>query len=324
MHLTIESESGSKAYQFSKSVNLEDAPKRLTIESHGFQSHIDCLRPDMTLCDIQTQHPQTLYFSYSKPVFRFCLQLNGTLHSGGNQHNALVRKPQQVELRYLNKNSGHTASRADESQHWIELLLQPSFFLAALPAETELLPNSIQEVLHKNSDGTPGVCQNLTPDQLMAIRQIHDNTFSGPIRTLYLKSKILEVMSLFFAEQTFSLYSTHSVSERDLGRVKKVRQLIVKSVSEAPTLNDIAREVGLSESKLKRDFKAVYSQSVFSFLRSYRMEHARELLYGQKGNISSVATAVGYTNVSHFSAAFTRHHGVKPSAYLKQIKTSSR
>jgi AraC family transcriptional regulator len=98
--------------------------------------------------------------------------------------------------------------------------------------------------------------------------------------------------------------------------------MLQSSVTEPPTLSELARHVGLSESKLKRGFKALYKQSVFGFFRSYRMEYARKLLFEQKGNVSVVAAEVGYTNVSHFSAAFAQHHGVKPGTYLRQIKSN--
>lgn len=284
------------------------------------QVDINCLRPDMTLCNYQFTQKAPLTLYYSQPVFRFSLQLSGHVDSAVAGQNTLNRQAKQVELRYLDEQETTLTSESDTPQHWIELLLQPSFFKAALPDETDLLPPMISHNLNHPDPQSPGLCQDLTPDQLMAINQIHNNVFTGATRTLYFKSKILEIMSLFFAEQTFAQHEGQLLGDRDIDLIQQAHELLQNSVSEAPTLGEIARQIGLSESKLKRGFKSVYKQSVFGFLRSYRMEYARNMLFEQKGNISTVASAVGYTNVSHFSAAFTRHHGVKPSAYLRQIK----
>jgi hypothetical protein len=57
----------------------------------------------------------------------------------------------------------------------------------------------IASILEDETRSVAGVCQNLTPDQLMAINQIHNNVFDGATRSMYLKSKCLEILSLFFA-----------------------------------------------------------------------------------------------------------------------------
>ncbi|MBV2120567.1 MAG: AraC family transcriptional regulator [Candidatus Thiodiazotropha sp. (ex Ctena orbiculata)] len=305
-----------------KTLDCHEAPGHFYESGDHFAVNVSCLRPDMVLCNWRFVGYEAVRFDYSQPVFRFSLQLSGALESQVSLQNDLFRQANQVELRYLRGNRSEVLFRTDETSHWIDLILQPNFFRVALPDETGLLPPMIASILEDESRSVAGVCQNLTPDQLMAINQIHNNVFDGATRSMYLKSKCLEILSLFFAQQTFDQGEAVALGDRDIHLIKKARSKLQSSVTEPPTLSELARHVGLSESKLKRGFKALYKQSVFGFFRRYRMEYARKLLFEQKGNVSTVAAEVGYTNVSHFSAAFTQHHGVKPGTYLRQIKSN--
>jgi AraC-like DNA-binding protein len=54
-------------------------------------------------------------------------------------------------------------------------------------------------------------------------------------------------------------------------------------------------------------------------VRKLRMEKALELIESGENSILQVALSVGYSNPSHFSAAFKRFYGRLPSSYL--VKT---
>lgn len=292
----------------------------LVHRSQWLDADIDCLRKDMTLCNWHSRGPMSLRFTYTQPAFRFSLQLEGALESAADDQNNLLRKVNQVELRYLREQETELIARKGNA-HWIDLVLQPDFFQVALPGETELLPDMISQVLDNRELAVPGLCESLLPDQIMAMRQIDHSLFEGACRTMYLKSKCLEILSLFFARHTFSQKAEMRISEQDIARIHKVRDILQTSLIEQPTLAGLAHEVGLSESKIRRGFRALFDQSVFTYYRNYRMEYARQLLFDQQGNVSTVASAVGYTNVSHFSSAFSRHHGILPGDYLRQVRT---
>ena len=85
--------------------------------------------------------------------------------------------------------------------------------------------------------------------------------------------------------------------------------------ADPPTISALARRVGLNECYLKADFRRRTGQSIGEYVRSLRMEHALEMIESGTSSVLETALSVGYSNPSHFSAAFKRFHGRLPSAY---------
>jgi transcriptional regulator GlxA family with amidase domain len=78
--------------------------------------------------------------------------------------------------------------------------------------------------------------------------------------------------------------------------------------------------VGLNSRKLKEGFRICFGQPAFSYLRNYRLEQAKQLLETQDMQIAEVASAVGFSNCSHFAEAFRKKFGINPKSYQIQFK----
>ena len=88
--------------------------------------------------------------------------------------------------------------------------------------------------------------------------------------------------------------------------------------SAPPTISALARRVGTNECYLKMEFRQYTGCSIGEFVRRLRMAKALELIESGTCNILQTAYSVGYSNPSHFSAAFKHHYGRSPSFYLNQ------
>ena len=84
-----------------------------------------------------------------------------------------------------------------------------------------------------------------------------------------------------------------------------------------PSLNDLAKTVGLNIKKLKTDFKEYYGVPVFTFLLNHKMELAKELLQEQQLIVNEISSQIGYSTSSHFIAAFKRKYGITPKQFAK-------
>ena len=80
-----------------------------------------------------------------------------------------------------------------------------------------------------------------------------------------------------------------------------------------------AHEIGMSRSQLHRKLKALTDQSTADFMRSYRLNYARQLIEKDFGNITQVAYECGYNSPSHFAENFKKQFGVSPSEYAKGV-----
>lgn len=77
----------------------------------------------------------------------------------------------------------------------------------------------------------------------------------------------------------------------------------------------IADDLGISEGHLSHLFKKETDYTLRGYLTRYRMHRAMELLRDCRVKIYEVAEAVGYRDVTHFSATFKKLVGVSPSEY---------
>lgn len=84
------------------------------------------------------------------------------------------------------------------------------------------------------------------------------------------------------------------------------------------SVEELASEVGLSRVHIHRKLKELTNQSASDFIKSIRLKQAATLLSEKKMSISEVAYAVGYTNLSHFSATFREQFGETPKEYMNR------
>jgi AraC-like DNA-binding protein len=95
-----------------------------------------------------------------------------------------------------------------------------------------------------------------------------------------------------------------------------VKEHLLKNIDTPPTLKELAKIVGLNDYQLKVGFKEIYGNTVFGFLLDHKLDHSRILLDSAKLQVNEVAYQIGYTNPSHFIAAFKKKFGVTPKKYL--------
>jgi AraC-like DNA-binding protein len=84
------------------------------------------------------------------------------------------------------------------------------------------------------------------------------------------------------------------------------------------TIEELAKQVGLSRSVLAQRFTALVDLPPMQYLAQWRMQIAWGLLHGG-ANIATVAAEVGYGSEAAFSRAFKKTMGTPPSAWRRRI-----
>jgi AraC-like DNA-binding protein len=79
------------------------------------------------------------------------------------------------------------------------------------------------------------------------------------------------------------------------------------------TIEDLARDVGLSRSVLAERFAQLVGVPPMQYLAQWRMQIASGMLSGGRVNIATVAAEIGYSSEAAFSRAYKRMVGVPPS-----------
>ena len=133
-------------------------------------------------------------------------------------------------------------------------------------------------------------------------------------KTLYLKSKFIELLMLQFQEYE-ALYKTMPeiyTSDSNLEKMYDVKDIIDADISRSCTLLDLAQQVGTNECYLKKHFKQVFGTTVFGYVHAQRMNRSKELLINEDMKIAEVARLSGYKHASHFTTAFKKYFGYLP------------
>ena len=106
-------------------------------------------------------------------------------------------------------------------------------------------------------------------------------------------------------------------------RVEQVIFLLKQNLSEPPSLEELGRRIGCSHFYLSRIFSSQTGETITCHLRRLRMERSAELLRSGEYNVTEAALEVGYSSLSHFSAAFHETFGCCPGLYPLATSTQA-
>ncbi|MFE7740773.1 AraC family transcriptional regulator [Nocardia sp. NPDC057455] len=90
-------------------------------------------------------------------------------------------------------------------------------------------------------------------------------------------------------------------------------RLLHETPARSWTVADLAAEVGLSRAALARRFTALVGEPPMSYLTSWRIALAADLLRETDQTVGTIARKVGYANAFALSVAFKRLRGTRPS-----------
>lgn len=120
------------------------------------------------------------------------------------------------------------------------------------------------------------------------------------------------MLDFFFSQ--FKQAHDHGLTEREVRRVREARAIITERLDQPPSVNELARAVGLNRTRLNTAFRRFYGHTISQALQEERMETARSML-GEGGlSVSEIAERCGYGHLSNFSLAYKAYFGMSPSA----------
>lgn len=161
----------------------------------------------------------------------------------------------------------------------------------------------------------------ITPNLRLVLDQVaHVNTIPTNER-LYYMGKAFELLSFYFDRSNESDLANcpFLLDESNVEKIRQAKKIVIENMVDPPGLKEISRMIGLNEYQLKVGFKNIYGSSVFQFLNDYKMEYARKLLDDRAHKVNEVSEEVGYSNPSHFIAAFKRKYGITPKKYVQAL-----
>jgi AraC-like DNA-binding protein len=148
-----------------------------------------------------------------------------------------------------------------------------------------------------------------------------NHSYSGALENIFVNAKVHELLLYSLEclvdekEEGFACKFLADESGRD--RIYQAREILLQHIGDPITIKELSRKVAMNECYLKKGFKEVFGTTIFDFYQQQRMEHAKYLLYEKGLSVTDVSALLGYSSISHFSAAFKKHTGLKPCELLK-------
>lgn len=120
--------------------------------------------------------------------------------------------------------------------------------------------------------------------------------------------------------KTENLVATLSKSNpREAAFIEKVNTLIISNLENNQfDTNFLSEAMNMSRTQLFRRLKPIIRQSPGSYIRTIKLQKAKELFETTDMRISEVAYRTGFETASHFTKVFTKQYGVKPSLFCQK------
>jgi AraC family transcriptional regulator, transcriptional activator of the genes for pyochelin and ferripyochelin receptors len=161
--------------------------------------------------------------------------------------------------------------------------------------------------------------QNIAPSMRFSLEQLFSNEISNVASRLYLSGKAYELLGHYFNKDEKSDYLEACPflrDQRNVEAVRKCRQILMERLENPPTIKELSTEVGLNEYQLKVGFKNIYGKTINGYYQDHRITYALKLMTEDGLMVQEAASKIGYSNVSHFIAAFKKKFKVTPKQYL--------
>ncbi len=88
------------------------------------------------------------------------------------------------------------------------------------------------------------------------------------------------------------------------------------------TMDDLAKQVGLSPRHFNRRFKKATGETPISYIQQIRIEEAKRRLETTNDNINEITWKTGYEDISTFRRLFKKHTSLSPKEYRQKFFTS--
>ncbi|MCC8423543.1 AraC family transcriptional regulator [Mucilaginibacter sp. UR6-11] len=150
----------------------------------------------------------------------------------------------------------------------------------------------------------------------MTLKQLSEPQSANGLAGFYYRLKAATLLYDVFTKLHNRRSTGHSpVNKADAEKLSIIRKAILSDLSQPPSLPDLAKLGGMSETKMKDLFRQVFGDSIYNYYQTARMEEAAYLLKHKNYSVSEAGYQLGFSNLSHFTRLFERHHQQKPKKY---------
>ncbi|MFZ4261672.1 helix-turn-helix transcriptional regulator [Sphingobacterium sp. HJSM2_6] len=159
----------------------------------------------------------------------------------------------------------------------------------------------------------------ISTDQELLIDQLTSHNYKADFAYDFLRCKANELILSAFVGANNALHQS-PWSNQDIAILNAVRDYLKNNYQQDFHLQDLAKMFGINEYKLKNGFKALFSDTVFGYIRKMRLTVAHQMLLETPLEIKEIAYLTGFKYSHHFTKVYFDHFNKLPKESRKPIK----
>ena len=221
-------------------------------------------------------------------------------------NNGLVEFPyesQESYMAYIKTFNGYSRISGDKPYKEIKIIISKSFL------SQYSVPDSIDfKKINDNNLIIP-----ITNDLFSVLSDLETKNINVISRKIYLKAKVLEILAIQVDNYSNIKINDLSIDyNKHLKKLYKLKQFLKNNLNKNYSINEMSRQIGLTENVLRSEFKRVFELTIAQYFTQKKMNRAKYLLENTELPIYEIAETVGYKNATHFSAAFKKFYDETP------------
>lgn len=315
---------------------VENIPENYAIKDHvqdQFAEYDNRLPPDNTsgtfrnlkidgisidIVDTWHKCPVEMDVKQDAQHLEICFELEGHKHYASKDGDHLDILNGRYSFFYFKKLDGKLTFYPESGRHkCVEIELSVPFLKRLLNNDLSVL-GEFGEKLQEQQNAVFVNNSTINLQIRHILKQIIDPSreLTGVLRKVSIESQINDlILSVVLQAKETPEHPrlATTLSEEDINKIYKAREIILDKIDAPCSLIELARLSGINDFKLKKGFKDVFGTTVFKYLFEERMQRSKTLILEGKLTVSEIAFMIGYKNPAHFTAAFKRKFGYPPS-----------
>lgn len=209
---------------------------------------------------------------------------------------------------------------AEDREASVTIYLRPSVLENYFGRSERMIPDMLREKLLGDPASLFALRLNLIPKLTQLVQDLSTSSLQGALRLVQAEALVMlilcEIMTMLETPPQEAA-SCCRLTDADVRCLRQVHKILRERHAPPPTIEELAREVGLGTTKLKNGFKSLFGTTISQFANDLRMQRALELLRKPDIAISQVSHLLGYEYQNSFTAAFRRHFAILPKDYRR-------
>ena len=192
---------------------------------------------------------------------------------------------------------------------FVTIFVQPKVLHSFINDPSGELSQGLKHLIRPSGSACYKRAGKTSPMMNTLLQQILQCPYKGLTKRMYLESKAIELLVLLIEEEATIHQGDDQTAWLDLDyrdRIQYAQEILLKNLTDPPSLLELARQVGMCDYNLRRGFKEIFNATVFGYLRDRRLDRARQLLLEPWMTVAETARVVGYNSHASFTTAFKK------------------